>query len=49
MAVRRTVNALPSPAFEFDGKVSWGAGLMRMTLAEHGLMKIEQANSLLSR
>lgn len=34
---------------EFDGDVIWGEDLMRLMLAEHGLVKIEQANSLLAR
>ncbi|HZS03537.1 MAG TPA: MBL fold metallo-hydrolase [Blastocatellia bacterium] len=34
---------------EFDGRVVWGEDLMQLTLAEHGLVKIEQVNSLLTR
>jgi ribonuclease BN (tRNA processing enzyme) len=29
---------------EFDGNVIWGKDLMRLTLTEHGLVKIEQAS-----
>jgi ribonuclease Z len=29
---------------EFDGNVIWGEDLMRLTLTEHGLVKIEQAS-----
>jgi len=31
---------------EFAGQVIWGEDLMRLTLTEHGLVKIEQANEI---
>jgi ribonuclease BN (tRNA processing enzyme) len=34
---------------EFAGQVIWGEDLMRLTLKEHGLVKIEQTNSSIER